>query len=135
MTEYWIVPCNIKTFDIVEHFKTNNMVVWKNQFSIKKGDYAYIYIGNPVGAIKYKCVVTDDEVDEKTLNNNKYAIVENLSRNYFMKRIKYIQMKLVEEYSDQNLKLEPLKEHGLGQVQIQARASRELKRYLESIGC
>ena len=44
MAEHWIIPCSVKVYDIIEHFKKQNLVVWKNSFTIRKGDIAYIYI-------------------------------------------------------------------------------------------
>lgn len=133
MVEKWIIPCNVKRFDIINHFKTIDTVVWKNSFTIHKGDIAYIYLGAPFGEIRYRCSVINDTVDEETLEANKYAIQEKKSNNYFSKKIKYIQLKLDYEYPAGMLPLAQLKEYGLGQVQIQARPDRNLSKYLESI--
>lgn len=134
MVEYWIIPCNVNQFNVIEHFKANNKVVWKNQFSIKKGDVVYIYIGKPYGEIKYKCIAINDAVDDKLLEKNPYAIVKTKSKNYFIKKTKYVQLELVEAYNDSKLSYSELIENGLGQVQIQARMSRELKKYIEDLG-
>lgn len=133
MVEKWIIPCNVKRFNVIEHFRTNDTVVWKNSFTIRTGDIAYIYLGSPHGEIRYRCVVISDIVDEETLQNNKYAIQEQPSHNYFSKKIKYIQMKLDREYPEGSLPLATLREHGLGQVQIQARLDRNLRKYLDSV--
>lgn len=133
MRENWIIPCNLKHFDVIEHFKSNEYVIWKNSFTIRKGDMAYIYIGSPVGEIRYKCEVVSDEVDQELLNSNSYAIVRKESNNYFSKKIKYIQLKLLREYIPGTFTLEKLREHGLGQVQIQARTDRRLQSYISSI--
>lgn len=42
-------------------------------------------------------------------------------------------MELVSEYPDKTFTLEMLREHGLGQVQIQARTDRRLQRYIDEI--
>jgi len=60
-----------------------------------------------------------------------YAIVEKPSNNYFSKKIKYIQIKKEYEYPEGLLSLSVLKEHGLGQVQIQARTDKRLKAYID----
>ena len=131
MTEKWIIPCNVKRFNVIEHFQHTDTVVWKNSFTIHKGDIAYIYLGAPYGEIRYRCVVISDTVDEATLQANPYAIQEQPSHNYFSKKIKYVQLKLEHEYTAGLLPLQVLKEHGLGQVQIQARPDRNLRRFLE----
>ena len=133
MVEKWIIPCNVKRFNIINHFKDTDTVVWKNSFTIREGDIAYIYLGAPFGEIRYRCSVISDTVDDETLEANKYAIQEKKSNNYFSKKIKYIQLKLEQEYPAGLLPLAKLKEHGLGQVQIQARPDRNLSRYLEDI--
>lgn len=65
MAEHWIIPCSVKVYDIIEHFKKQNLVVWKNSFTIRKGDIAYIYIGSPakinVGEI-FKMLAPDTRV-------------------------------------------------------------------------
>ena len=133
MRDNWIVPCNLKYFDVIEHFKNCEYVIWKNSFTIRKGDIVYIYIGAPIGEIRYKCEVVSDEIDQELLNSNSYAIVKKESNNYFSKKIKYIQLKLIKEYTPGTFKLQELREHGLGQVQIQARTDRRLQSYISSI--
>lgn len=130
MSENWIIPCNTKFFDVTEHFKYQDTVVWKNAFTIHKGDTAYIYLGRPYGEIRYKCLVINDSVDEVLLLKNTYAIPAKKSNNYFSKKEKYIQLKYEYEYPAGMLTLAKLKEHGLGQVQIQARTDRRLQQYI-----
>lgn len=133
MTENWIIPCNIRFFDLIKHFEKNKRVVWKNAFTIRKGDTAYIYIGRPYGEIRYKCRVINDQVDEQMLLANSYAISEKKSNNYFSKKEKYIEMEFVCEYPEGVFTLEKLREHGLGQVQLQARTNRQLQQYLDNV--
>lgn len=95
----------------------------------KKGDTAYIYIGAPYSEIKYKCHIVDDDVDEKTLQKNKYAIRKTESG----KRQKYIKMKLDYVYDDGELSLDKLRANGLGQTQIQARTDRRLQVYISDV--
>ncbi len=135
MIEKWIIPCNVKRFNVIEHFRTTDLVVWKNSFTICTGDVAYLYLGAPYGEIRYRCRVVSDTVDDKTLQENKYAIQEKPSNNYFSKKMKYIQLKLEYEYPSDLLTLPKLNEQGLGQVQIQARADRNLRAYLEEVEC
>ena len=118
---------------MIEHFKTNTKVVWRNAFTIRKGDIAYIYIGRPYGEIRYKCRVINDQVDDELLQANKYAIPAKKSNNYFSKKEKYIEMEFVCEYPEGTFSLERLREHGLGQVQIQARTDRRLQAYLTEV--
>ncbi len=45
---YWIMPCNLKVFDIIQHVNKNNIVVWKKLIRAEEGDIVYIYVGMPV---------------------------------------------------------------------------------------
>ena len=131
MTETWVIPCNIKYFDVISHFKENKRVVWKNSFSIHKGDIVYLYLSSPYGEIRYKCIVINDSVDEEVLKTNSYAIPIKKTNNYFSKKEKYIEIEYVCEFPEGTFTLSKLKEHGLGQVQIQARANRKLQQYID----
>ena len=133
MAENWIVPCNVKVYDVITHFQKSETIVWKNSFTIRKGDIAYLYLSSPYGEIKYKCIVVSDTVDDELLQQNRYAIPQKKSNNYFSKKEKYIQMKLEQEYPEGTFPLSALREHGLGQVQIQARTDRRLQGYIDSV--
>ena len=133
MKEYWLVPCNVKKFNIIEHLKTNPVIIWKNSFSIQEGDIAYIYLSAPYGEIKFKCEVISTSVSDKELLDNPYAIVTQPSNNYFSKKVKYMKLRFLKEFPKDTFKYESLKSHGLGQVQIQARLDYELRAYVENV--
>ena len=133
MSDNWIIPCNVKYFDIIAHFKEHDEVVWKNSFTIRKGDTAYIYLSAPFGEIRYKCLVISDEIDDETLAANSYAIPKKESHNYFSKKLKYIKMKLEYEFPEGSLTRTSMMQYGLGQVQIQARTDRRLQKYIDSV--
>ena len=73
------------------------------------------------------------KVDEQLLQANSYAIPAKKSNNYFSKKEKYIVMEYICEYPEGTFTLEDLREHGLGQVQIQARTDRRLQAYLTEV--
>jgi len=130
MTENWIIPCNIKFFDLPRHFEQRKTVVWRKAFAIHKGDIAYIYISSPYCEIRYKCLVINDQVDDELLHANPYAISTKSSHNGISKKENYIEMEYICEYPKGTFPLEKLREQGLGQVQIQARTDRKLQAYL-----
>lgn len=130
MDEKWIIPCNLNHFDIEKHFSQTKRVVWRNPFTIKMGDFAYIYLTAPISAIVFRCRVISDKVSDEDLQNNQYAIPKKRSHNYFSKKTKYIIMELDRVYPKGMLTLDKLRLHGLRQVQIQARANRHLFQYL-----
>jgi 5-methylcytosine-specific restriction protein A len=133
MVEKWIVPCNIKYFDLISHFKQKNYVVWKNSFTIKQDDIVYIYIGTPIKEIRFCCKVVSDKVSDAVVQANAYAIPQKSSNNYFSKKEKYILLELLYEYPIGTLTYSDLKQNGLGQVQIQARTDRRLQKYIDEI--
>lgn len=113
----WIIPCNIKLFDIVAHFIDNTEVVWKQDGRIRKGDTIYIYVGLPLSQIKYKCHVVDIDISREELLNNKYALVGNRLNDL----IKYMKLKLDFTYKEGALRLNDLKSNGLSTVQKQVK--------------
>ena len=104
----WILPCNIKKYDIIEHFKKNNIAVWKYHHGIIDNDIAYIYISSPFQEVKYKCRVISKRADEEIVNAHPYAKRDNITR--------YIVLELEKEYPSKLITYKNLKECGLGQV-------------------
>ncbi len=131
MNEYqekWVFPCNIKFFDIFSHFKSHNTVVWKKRGAIHQNDIVYIYIGAPYGEIRFKCHVINDNISKEKLEQNQYAIQKNSMC------AQYIELKLDKIFKEKEYPFKELKENGIGQVQIPARVSRQLKAFLKSRG-
>lgn len=60
---YYIQPCNPKYYDLEAAFKRDNGVTgWKQSRKVNIGDICYMYIANPIGAIKYKCEVVETDI-------------------------------------------------------------------------
>lgn len=53
----WMIPCNVKNFDVVEHFRTNTTAFFKRNRALSLGDEVYIYVASPYSEIKYKGVI------------------------------------------------------------------------------
>ena len=58
----WIIPSNPKYYDSVHAFDKVKEINWKQGKGIKKGDTVFMYIGAPVSAVLYKCVVTETDI-------------------------------------------------------------------------
>lgn len=129
MIENWIVPCSLKFFDVIKYFDKYDTIVWKRGSAIHVNDIVYIYVGAPLSEIKFKCEVVLEKVDIDEIMANKYAIKEGT----IIKENKYMKLKLLETYEDGLLPWKELKQHGLGQVQIQARTDRKLLEYIRSV--
>lgn len=125
--ENWIIPCNVRFFDIEKHFEQCNIVVWKKDSnSIKLGDNVYLYLGAPYSQILYKCVVSNIDVSEDIVEKNSYAIRADAKH----KKQKYMELKLIKKYEKDTFSYTVLKENGLGQVQKQARTDRKLQAFI-----
>lgn len=111
----WIIPCNIKLFDIAAHFVDNNEIIWKQDGRIQKGDTIYVYVGLPLSQIKYKCHVVDIDISREELLNNKYALVGNGLNDL----IRYMKLELDLTYKEGTLTLSDLKNNGLSTVRKQ----------------
>lgn len=58
----WIIPSNPKYYDSVHAFDHTKEIDWKQGAGIKKDDIVFMYVGLPVSAILYKCVVTKTDI-------------------------------------------------------------------------
>lgn len=128
--ENWIVPCNVKFFDIVNHFQKNDMVAWVRTSAIRKDDIVFLYLGAPYSQIKYKCKVEEEDIPEADVLS-KYSYAVRPSDKYDLKKKKYVLLKKIEEFDDGKFDLNSLRANGLGQVQKQARVDRRLLMFLE----
>lgn len=45
--EKWILPCSVKNYDIVEHFKNEKTAFFKKNRALTVGDEVYIYAAKP----------------------------------------------------------------------------------------
>ena len=58
----WIIPSNPKYYDSIHAFDDTDEIRWKQGKGIRTGDIVFLYIGLPVSAIMYKCVVTETDI-------------------------------------------------------------------------
>lgn len=133
MNNYWIVPCNIEFFDVVEHFKKAKKVIWKNISRVQPGDFVYIYLGVPYKELRYKCVVLNENVSNEVLQHNQYAMPRRPMSPLYQGEIKYMELELLVEYPADLLPLCNLKMNGLGQVQVQSRVNDRLQLYIDTV--
>lgn len=58
----WLIPANPKYYDIVHAFDDTDTIDWKQGSGIKKDDTVFMYVGAPVSAILYKCMVIETDI-------------------------------------------------------------------------
>ena len=58
--KYWIIPCNVKTYDAIGAFNELKLIDWKqskNLKSAKINDIVMIYLSKPFSCVKYICKI------------------------------------------------------------------------------
>ena len=122
----WFLPCNPKTFNVVDCLKERDYFIWKQDNRMKKGDTVYAYIGNPYSEIKYRCIIAEADIDPETVKEMGFQqIVSILDRS-----AKYMKLHMEYEYPDGKCKLAELKAHGLSTIQRQCRIFDDLLTFL-----
>ncbi len=66
----WIIPANPKYYDIVHAFDAVDVLDWKQGRGIKTGDTVFMYVGAPVSAILYQCLVTETDIPYNYTDKN-----------------------------------------------------------------
>ena len=115
---HWIVPANPKYYDIDAAFRKKKGVTWKQSSKISAGDIIYMYVGSPVSAIRYKCVVTKPDIPFSFSN-------ENVSMKYIM------EMDVLKVYPQEYCPFAKLNELGVKAVRGPRSAPPELIAHLE----
>lgn len=123
----WVMPCNLKYFDINKRFENFDYVIWKRGVKAEVGDVVYIYVGQPISRIQYKCIVTDPDVDKRTLEENSYARIGDIERNR-----KYMKLTLEHVYKE-GVPLSKLQELGMFGVRKQTRLDRRILEYMNKV--
>ena len=59
---YWLIPANLKYYDIGAEFSANKEILWTQKASMQKGDFVAIYITAPTKAIRYLCRVLEANI-------------------------------------------------------------------------
>ena len=131
MTE-WIIPCNLKYYNVEVAFKKLKTIDWKQSAkNIFVGDIVYIYVGKPVSSIKYKCRVNKTNLASIEIDDSEFVIHGENYENYG----RHMELELVHEYADTELTLEKLVENGLkGNIQGPRRVDSS-KLYTEPCKC
>lgn len=121
-----MIPCNAKAFDVIEHFKTSDIVCWKRGGGEVVGDDVYIYIGVPYQVVMFKCTVIDDRVSKEEMKNHEYATRGGCNGDRYMKLKKQFVF-------DEPIPLTELQKHGVYRVRKQSRVDRKLLAFLTSV--
>lgn len=115
--DYWIIPANLKYYDIDAEFLASKEILWTQKAGIKAGDYVFIYITAPTKAIRYACRVL-----EANIANDGYRDRDGID--YLMR------LELLIQYKDDQIPFELMKEHAVAAVRGPRRMSPQLIAFL-----
>lgn len=126
----WIIPCNLKYYDVIGAFNKMSRIDWKQSAkNIAVGDIVYIYVGRPLMAIKFKCRVNKVNLDSVEIDDSEFIIIGDNYVNYG----NHMELELITVYNDE-LNLAELRTHGLnGNIQGSRRLTDELKEFINTI--
>ncbi len=106
----WIIPCNSKFYDVKNAFANLQRIDWKQSAkSIGVGDIVFIYVGKPIQAIMYKCVVNKTNLYSIEIDDSAYVINGKPYSSY--KR--HMELELIGSYHKDDLSFFNLTEKGL----------------------
>ena len=111
----WIIPCNLKYYDVKGAFSKFTAIDWKQSAkNICVGDIVYIYVGKPISAIKYKCRVNKANLSKVEIDDSEFVINGENYENYG----NHMELELIREYAGTELTRDMLVENGLkGNIQ------------------
>lgn len=109
----WIIPCNLKFYDIAESLKNLKIIDWKQTLQMKNarvGDLVYMYCKPTKGAgwICFKGAILEVNKTESLIDDSKYAVDGEKPVGPCFSMAMFREYDLSEE-----LTYEQLKQHGL----------------------
>lgn len=114
----FFVPANPKYYDLEEAFTHESEIYWKQSAKFEPGDIAYMYVGAPTSAIRYKCVVTETNCGHYTNHKGKVCSMMKIRK--------------LEEYPPSWFPWSSVKETGLGTAQGTKHVKSKLKELIET---
>lgn len=109
----WIISANSKIYDHSSSFEHHGFIDWKQgKTKFKVGDIIYIYCTRPLMMLQYKCVVKNVDLNSSQIRDD---IQYWYNKEEYLKSLdgKFMTLKLIEQVSNNEMKLVNLKENGL----------------------
>ena len=113
--EEWLIPANPNYFDVINYFKTEKDLIWKQSTDIHSGDIVYIYVGKPYSSIMFKCKVLDTNIP--------YEYNGNVKMKYIMK------LELLKKYRKDEINFEELNAFGIKAIRGPRKISKEITKF------
>ncbi|MBK3520041.1 HNH endonuclease [Carboxylicivirga marina] len=109
----WIISANSKMYDHSSAFEHYGFIDWKQGLTkYSTGDIVYIYCTSPIKMIQYKCIIEKTDIDYSQIQDDK-KYWNDLSEYEKSQTGKYARLKLIEQVSNNQMRLDNLKQNGL----------------------
>ncbi len=115
---HWLVPANPEYYDIIGEFEKTDTTIWKQKGRIYVGDIIYLYLATPISSILFKCEVIENNIPYSYKDKN-------------LKMDKIFKMKLIRKYTQGELTMDLLREHGITWIRGQRRLPESLVKEIE----
>ena len=83
--KYWIIPCNVKTYDAIGAFNELKLIDWKQSKNLKAAkinDIVMIYLSKPFSCVKYICKIKKVNMTKEIIDDKKFVINGDNYTNY-----------------------------------------------------
>ena len=128
---YWIIPCNIRKYNVIGAFRNLKKVDWKQSFNAKVNDTVFIYASAPISAVVYQCRVNKVDLDKVEIDDSPYVIDGTPYANYS----RHMEIELLRAFDMNIFWLEELRKYGVrGNIQGPMRVPESLLRYMKEQG-
>lgn len=127
----WLISANANMYDHSAAFAKWGFVDWMQFANYEVGDIVYIYASKQEGVIKYKTIVTKNNMNISEIEEDDSFWHD--TRDLRRREMKYSRLKLVKRLDNNRLKLSFLREHGLKNAPQRAKKlDGELLEYIQS---
>lgn len=128
---YWIIPCNLKYYDVFGAFENNKVLDWKQSNpTINPGDQIFVYVGAPVQAIAFRCKVLEVNLRRHFIDDSEFSLVPEK----FVNHDAHMRLELIEKYDTSALNYAVMQEYGeKGRIMCQRRMGAILKAYIDGL--
>lgn len=113
----WMIPANTKYFNLEDCFNKLGYVYWRQHYNFQTGDTIYIYVANPVSAIRYKCIVEGHDLPFSTdmdIEKEFYVKADDFENS--RKHNRYMRLRLQATTNADNMTMVHLLEHGMNKA-------------------
>ena len=128
---YWIIPCNLKYYDVFASFEVNKIIDWKQSNpNISVGDDVFIYVGAPVQSIMFRCKVLKSNMPKREIDDSKFERQAEKYENHSL----HMRIQLITQYDSDILSYSTIQSYGeKGRIMCQRRMGENLRSYVDEI--